>query len=82
MYFKITNAKEKHFDYHYHDGLNVLVTEFNSNSFDKCGKGGFYFTNKKHIHEFYNIGIYLRVVELPYDDVDLKLIAISSKRFN
>ena len=74
LYFKITNRKENHNDFQYCDGLNILVEEFNNDPNSSCVKGGFYFTTKEFIHEFYGYGVYLRVIELPVDDIDFKMV--------
>jgi len=74
MYLKITNKNENHHRYQYRDGLNVLDKEFDNNPKNSCTEGGLYFTNKEFIHNFYNYGIYLRIVELPIDDLEFRMI--------
>jgi len=44
LYFKITNAEEKHHKFQYYDGLNTLKDEFNDNPKDSCVASGLYFT--------------------------------------
>ena len=73
-YFKITNIKENHNGFQYYDGLNVLIDKFNNNPSQSCVKGGLYFTTKEFIHEFYDYGDYLRVIELPTTDLDFKMV--------
>lgn len=70
-YYKITNKKETHHGYVYHDGLNILNEPFNEA--DNCGPGGFYFTTKQYIYKFFKWGIYVREISLPIDDPDLKV---------
>jgi len=79
LYFKITNAKEKHNKFQYHDGLNVLVDEFNDDPEASCVPGGFYFTDAKHIFEFLEYGIYLREITLPTNDPDFKIVKDNNK---
>ncbi|AYV85417.1 MAG: putative ankyrin repeat protein [Satyrvirus sp.] len=79
MYFKITNKNENHYGYQYKDGLNVLDKEFDDNPVNHCSEGGLYFATKEHIHEFYDFGIYLRVIELPLDDPDFKIVKDENK---
>ncbi|AYV85138.1 MAG: repeat protein [Satyrvirus sp.] len=74
MYLKITNKNENHHGYQYIDGLNVLDKEFDNNPKNSCTGGGLYFTNKEFIHKFYDYGIYLRIVELPIDDPEFRMI--------
>ena len=74
IYFKITNEKENHNGFQYRDGLNILLEEFNNNPKASCVAGGFYFTTKKYIHNFYKYGCYLRVIELPETDPTFKMV--------
>jgi len=74
LYFKITNAKEKHHKFQYYDGLNVLKEEFNDDPHANCVAGGFYFTDAKHIFKFLSYGIYLRKITLPINDPDFKIV--------
>jgi len=74
MYFKITNLNENHHGYQYKDGLNVLDKEFDNNPKNSCTKGGLYFTNKEFIQKFYFYGVHLRIVELPIDDPEFRMI--------
>ena len=74
MYFKITNAAEKHNGFQYSDGLNVLNEKFNDNPNDSCCAGGFYFTDAENIFEFLDFGIYLREVILPIENPDFRMI--------
>jgi hypothetical protein len=78
-YYKITNNNEYHYGYKYKDGLNILDDEFNENIYDECGKGGFYFTTDEHIHKFYYIGDNLRIVELPLENPNFKMVKINDK---
>ena len=73
-YYKITNKEENHNGFQYQDGLNVLEESFNDDPIASCVSGGFYFTTKEHIHKFYNYGIYIRIVKLPTDDPEFKII--------
>ena len=54
-YFKITNEKEYHRGYQYHDGLNE---DDNHN---------LYFTDLDNLHYFFDSGINLREVTVPLD---------------
>ena len=69
LYFKITNEYEIHNGFVYKDGLNILTEEFNDDPQASCVAGGFYFTTKEFIHDFYHYGCYLRVIELPIGDL-------------
>lgn len=73
LYFKITNETECHYDYQYGDGLNILKGEFNDND-DSCVPGRLYFSDKNHIMEYLNFGVYLREIILPVDNPDFKMI--------
>lgn len=73
-FLKITNRDENHFKFQYKDGLNILREPFNDNPKESCCAGGFYFTTDKHIDKFYNLGDNLRVVELPHNDPDFKMV--------
>lgn len=70
-FVKLTNGKENHNDYQYHDGLNIDIHEFNHD--EKCSKGGFYFTTNSYAHKWISyrdsVGImfYLRKVMIPDD---------------
>ncbi|AYV85715.1 MAG: ankyrin repeat protein [Satyrvirus sp.] len=74
MYFKITNAKENHHGYQYKDGLNVLDKEFDDNPKNSGTAGGLYFITKEFIHNFYNYGVNLRIIELPETDPNFKMV--------
>lgn len=78
-FFKVTNAQEKHNGYQYHDGLNVLEEKFDSNKESTCGPGGFYFTDRDNIHKYYNYGKNLRLVSLPNNDKQFKMVAVDDK---
>jgi hypothetical protein len=73
-YFKVTNEKENHNGFQYQDGLNVLIEKFNDDPEMSCCAGGFYFTTKEHIHKFFDFGINLRIITLPKDEADFKMI--------
>jgi len=79
LYFKITNSKENHYGFQYHDGLNILKDEFNDDPEASCVPGGFYFTDAEHILEFLDYGIYLREITLPIDDPDFKIVKDGNK---
>jgi len=66
-YYKVTNADEIHFGYHYKDGLNILIEKFNDNPKASCVSGGFYFTDYDHLPEFLEIGVWIREVTIPTD---------------
>ncbi|AYV85647.1 MAG: ankyrin repeat-containing protein [Satyrvirus sp.] len=74
MYFKITNKNENHHGFQYKDGLNILDKKFDDNPENSCAPGGLYFTTKEFIHKFYKFGIYLRIVELPIDDPEFRMV--------
>jgi len=60
LYFKITNEKENHYGFQYHDGLNVLIDEFNDDPKAICVPGGFYFATIDLILDFLDFGVHLR----------------------
>lgn len=72
MYYKVTNSQENHNGFQYADGLNILKEPFNP--VGSCVPGGFYFTTKEYIHEFYSWGIYIREIELPMGDPDFQMV--------
>lgn len=78
-FFKITNKDENHHGFQYHDGLNVLIDKFNPRG--HCVKGGFYFTDINNILEFLSLGIYLRLITLPTDDSEFKMVADSDDKW-
>ena len=79
IYYKITNAEEKHYDFQYRDGLNILKEEFNDNPYYHCCKGGLYFTDIDHIADFLEYGIYLREITLPINEQNFKMIKDNNK---
>lgn len=72
MYFKITNEKENHDNYQYHDGLNILNDNLSTSTTHAVD--GFYFTTLEHIHKFYQHGINLRIIKLPTENPDFKMV--------
>jgi len=79
MYLKITNETENHNGFQYKDGLNILDKEFDNNENNHCSIGGLYFATLDHIHEFFDYGIYLRVIELPVEDCEFKMVKDETK---
>lgn len=75
IYYKITNKKEYHHNYQYHDGLNILEEQFNDNALESCVGGGFYFTDIEHIFCYLDYGCYVREVGLPTNDPNFMMIA-------
>ncbi|AQN68731.1 ankyrin repeat protein [Saudi moumouvirus] len=73
LYFKVTNELECHNGYQYVDGLNILNEKFNDSD-DSCVPGRLYFSDKNHIMEYLNFGVYLREVILPINNPDFKMI--------
>jgi hypothetical protein len=76
IYYKITNKNEKHFEYQYKDGLNILDKEFGENEVDDSLVGGLYFTDKENIHNFLNHGIFIREIRLPTNAKCIKFTGI------
>lgn len=72
IFFKVTNVNEKHNGYQYYDGLNILEEEFQE--FGSCVPGGFYFSDAEKIHKFYNYGSNLRIVKLPKNNPNFKMV--------
>lgn len=66
-YYKVTNEKECHHGYQYHDGLNILQEEFNSDPKAFCVSGGFHFTDYEHLPFYFTYGIYIREIKIPSD---------------
>lgn len=77
--FKVMTKNENQFGYQYQSGLNILTDDFNDDPKISCGKGGFYFTNAQHIFHFLHYGHKIREVQLPIDDIDLKVTQDPSK---
>ena len=78
MFCKITNLYECHFGHQYHDGLNILKGPFNEN-LNSNGRGGFYFTTSNEIHNFYPLGCFLRIVEIPTYLPGCKVVKIGNQ---
>lgn len=74
LFVKIMRDKENHYGYQYRDGLNILPDNFNDNPNNSCTKGGFYFTTPNFIHRYYNIGNNLRIIDLPVNDPEFKMV--------
>jgi len=74
QFFKITNQEETHNEFVYQDGMNILRQAFNGEPDASCVTGGFYFTTIEHIPKFYELGINLRVVELPLSDPEFRCV--------
>jgi hypothetical protein len=68
IYYIITNKDETYKGYKYKDGLNII--EDNNE---------FYFTTSEFIHKFYDLGENLRVVKLPLDNPDFKMVKLKNK---
>ena len=64
-FYKITNEKECHHGFQYHDGLNVLDKLFEPTG--TCVEGGLYFSDEDNIHKFLDYGCWLRVITIPED---------------
>lgn len=74
-YYKLTNKREKHYDFQYKNGLNILTQPFNDNPNDSCIEGGFYFSDAKNIFNFLDFSsYYLRKIKLPTSDPDFKMV--------
>ena len=72
IYYKITNKNENHNGFQYQDGLNILIEPFRKTR--SCVPGGLYFTTIEYIHQFYHLGVNIRVVELPDEDPDFLMV--------
>lgn len=72
QYFKVTNKTENHHGFQYKDGLNVDTLPFQPSG--SCVPGGLYFSDLRNIGKFYNYGVWLRVVTLPKDNPDFKMV--------
>ena len=64
-YCKITNLDERHNEFQYYTGLNILDKPFQIEG--SCVPGGLYFTDLYNVHNFYKYGVWLRIVEIPDD---------------
>ena len=71
-FLKITNKEEKHYDFQYTDGLNILKEPFAETGW--CVPGGLYFTDINNIFQFLDYGVHLREITLPLDDPDFKIV--------
>ena len=69
MYFKIFNEDDNHHGFQYQDGLNTDSNEFEPNG--SCIADGLYFTDEKHICEFFRYGPYIRQVEIPDGETNI-----------
>ena len=72
VYVKVTNERENHNGYQYQDGLNILDKPFEAQG--SCAPGGLYFTTIENIHKFYNYGINIRIVKMPINHPDFKVV--------
>lgn len=70
--YKITNEKEIHIGFQYHNGLNIDHNQFNYSG--SCVSGGLYFTTAEHISDFFEYGCWLREVKLPFDNPKIKYV--------
>ena len=52
----------------------MLEEEFNANYKEPSGPGELYFTDKSSIHEWYDYGCWLRVIELPIDNPYFRVV--------
>src|SRR5579872_4720412 len=68
-FVKLTNAKEKHNDFEFKDGLNTDTIVFNPN--ESCMPGGLYFTLKELAYRWIRYSTkfmkYMRKVTIPDD---------------
>ncbi|AVL94569.1 ankyrin repeat protein [Moumouvirus australiensis] len=71
-FYKITNINETHYGFKYEDGINIMTDVFikqDSKSIkNSCLHNGLYFSNLQNILRYINHGVYLRKIDLPYDD--------------
>lgn len=77
VYLKVTNKDECYDGYQYHDGLNVWPVGLYDNP-KGCSGGGFYFTTKENIHQFYQTGINVRIITLPVENPDFRMETMGS----
>ena len=76
-FFKITNKQEKHYEFQYTDGLNILKEPFAETG--TCVPGGLYFTDADNIFRFLNYGVHLREITLPRNDPNFKIVKDGDK---
>lgn len=81
MWLKVTNDQECHHGFQYRNGLNVLNDEFNDDIHDQCVAGGFYFSDEKSINFYYCFGVNVRVVDLPTDDPEFRMVQLSNGEY-
>jgi tetratricopeptide (TPR) repeat protein len=74
VWVKVTNKEETHNGFRYQTGMNKLVEPFDSNPENSCCRGGLYFTQLRYVHDFYDYGCWLRIVELPVDEPKFQMI--------
>lgn len=72
-YYKITNKNENHRGFVYKTGLNKLDKPFAKKDQGDCVAGGLYFTDKTHLHFWYDFGVNIREVAVPVDAQFVKL---------
>jgi hypothetical protein len=63
IYVKIINKEGCHYGFQYQPGLNILKEPFQVEG--SCVPGGFYYTDLENIHNFYDYGVWLWIVEIP-----------------
>lgn len=64
-FYKILNADLNHYGFQYKLGLNIDDKPFNHSG--SCQSGGFYYTNKEHLHKYLSYGCYIADVVVPDD---------------
>lgn len=78
-YYKVMTEDEKHYNFQYKDGLNVLRGRFNNNPNASCGPGGLYFTNTNNILKYLSYGTHVREITLPWGNPKFRYVADSDK---
>ena len=74
-FYRFVNANRKHFDHPYKEGLNVLAGPFNADPTQTCVKGRLYFTEKKFLHKYQDLGVWIYEVFLPKDDKLFQMVS-------
>ena len=79
-YYKVTKWSERHHDYQYQDGLNVLTEPLAETG--SCVPGGLYFTDLSHVPEFLDYGVYVREVRIPLGSRVVRVVRRSGEPIN
>jgi hypothetical protein len=65
VFYKITNTLEKHYDFQYKEGLNILQQQYDPT--EECGPSGLFVTDMYNLPDFFHYGCNIREIHIPKD---------------